>query len=464
MHHKQTLKQTVNFGLGSVAILALGFLLFSYTNCGGFAGDLGGDKKNLLSSTSLLNQNNAVNDDHDCVDYGDGAPQIECPSPTPSMSPTPNPSPTPEPTPTPTPPPPSVDIGAPTMCSHMAMQIAGTGLKYQEKVKFMLQDRNNVSVTKCEMKIEGLRSEIINTRKIVIQSLKQQCPTLTPGNYKMMIVPWDAQPPFKSLSFTVGNIWTADGFTVAAGVTNGFEVKVEATSYGDLKLTSAQLMPGINGPVMAPHVLYDFNQTAGGVGQTAECSLSASPLLVQISRAPRPIELTAPTEGIDFDIFGERNQHKKSRISWLTPASAKVNFFVVLPNKDGDVKGINELFGDNTKGPDGKFSANGYEALAKHDGLKDDGSIDYDLRDGFITEKDPVYQKLRLWSDLNADGVAQPAELFKLGEKKVELIDLSFDPTYAEADQYGNEIKMKSVMKTHDGRLHLMYDIWFRAL
>ncbi|MNL32723.1 hypothetical protein D3C87_1545940 [compost metagenome] len=112
------------------------------------------------------------------------------------------------------------------------------------------------------------------------------------------------------------------------------------------------------------------------------------------------------------------------------------------------------MFGNNTRGPDGRYARHGYAALAKYD-------ID---EDGYISNHDPVYSELRLWRDGNLDGIAQASELYSLDEKQIELIDLHFSNRFKETDAYGNKTLMKSVVKTTDGELHLMFDLWFRYL
>lgn len=188
------------------------------------------------------------------------------------------------------------------------------------------------------------------------------------------------------------------------------------------------------------------------------CDFRASPLIVSLGSSEaeaKGIELTSPTDGILFDILGARSvpaPYSPKQISWLKKGIQHY-YFITLP-KQGIVEGIDQLFGDNTRGPDGKFSANGYQALAKYD-------LD---NDRLITKKDPIYKDLRLWRDDDRDGKAQPYELFTLEEMGVTKIDLTYDDHYKEVDQYGNETRMKSVIETKDGKLHLLFDLWFRPI
>jgi hypothetical protein len=203
-------------------------------------------------------------------------------------------------------------------------------------------------------------------------------------------------------------------------------------------------------------VLYDVN-VPGNYGNGEDpCDTRASPLI--INTAPefeaRAVSLTAPLNGVFFDILGERSfpvAHAPKRISWLRDPDY---MYLALPDGFGQVHGINELFGDSTLGPDGAFAANGYLALAKYD----------DNRDGVIDERDAVFARLRLWSDRNFNGVADPGELIPMSAKGLAAIDLAYDAGFAERDVYGNETKLKSAVRHVDGSLRLIFDLWFRYL
>lgn len=207
------------------------------------------------------------------------------------------------------------------------------------------------------------------------------------------------------------------------------------------------------------YVLYSKNPdlTSGATGEYPdECDVKSSPLVALIGDGSKSIELTSPAAGVRYDIQGENAKpaaHAKKRISWFLNKDHNY-YFIALPNANGEVKGINELFGDNTKGPDGKFAANGYAALAKYD----------DNRDGYITKDDAIFTRLRMWQDRSLDGVSSSEELFTLNELGVSVIDLRFDKGFREIDAFGNETRMKSVIRTTDGKLHLLFDLWFRQL
>ncbi len=216
----------------------------------------------------------------------------------------------------------------------------------------------------------------------------------------------------------------------------------------------------------APLVLADFNPNREPFQAMPQlkCDKIASPLVIHMKsdvEKAQPLKLTSQENGIVFDILGRNSEPEAfspKRISWHR---SHQYYFIALPDANGEVKGIDQLFGDNTFGIDGQFAADGYAALAKFDGKSADGKSTISAADGLISREDEIFSKLRLWQDLNFDGIAQKHELLSLEKVGVTIIDLRYDASYSERDQYGNETKYKSVVKTKDGRYHLLFDVWF---
>lgn len=196
-----------------------------------------------------------------------------------------------------------------------------------------------------------------------------------------------------------------------------------------------------------------------------KCDRIASPLVIHMqpeNLGKDYLKLTSQQDGIMFDILGANSYnapYTPKRISWHR---SNQYLFVVLPDAAGRVKGIDQMFGDNTIGPDGRFALNGYDALAKFDGTSADGRLKLIKPDGFIDERDPIYHALRLWQDKNFDGVAEASELFTLSALGIKLIDLRYDPRFQEVDKYGNETRYKSVVLTKTNRMLLIFDVWFK--
>lgn len=307
------------------------------------------------------------------------------------------------------------------------------------KVAFVKSD-NTIA---CEVSGASLKDGVVNQKKLMASIPAGSCPNLVNGRYTMLVIPSTA-------AFNTNPNVLITTRTMIIGNDDHdnpvpYLVDVSLDSRGYVGLAPA------NGEV--PFILYKPNK---GGALNDKCEQVNSPLVVQLTTRPQKIRLVAPLLGVLFDILGlnDTPAHSKHKISWFNVNDAASHYFIALPDSGGRVKGIDELFGNNTQGPDGKFAANGYEALRKFDS---DG-------DGLITERDDVFSRLRLWSDRNLNGDAETVELFRLDEKALKSIDLNYDPHYAETDRWGNQIKMKSVVENTKGEMFLMYDIWFRQI
>jgi Ca2+-binding RTX toxin-like protein len=96
-------------------------------------------------------------------------------------------------------------------------------------------------------------------------------------------------------------------------------------------------------------------------------------------------------------------------------------------NGNGTIDSGRELFGDQTRLPSGQFAINGFQALSALDSNAD----------GVIDANDAAYADLRVWRDLNQDGVSQAGELQTLGEAGITSINLA-----ANAQGVGSFVKV----------------------
>ncbi|WP_413290655.1 hypothetical protein [Bdellovibrio sp. HCB337] len=324
------------------------------------------------------------------------------------------------------------------VCSNVQTEANAGNLLTSQSVKLVIAPVNGMAAS-CEL-TGDFKNDILNKKQISFKP----CANLAPGSYRVYAVD--------------SAVSSSDMAAVQNKSLTDYDIAFRVNSDSSITYTGRTKV----------EILYDLNKNNSLYGDLknqfgnstdatqAACDTRVSPLIISMNSQARGIKLTSPMDGIQFDILGERSfprAHDKKQISWLTREEQEY-YFITLPNKDGQVSGINELFGDNTRGPDGKFAANGYKALEKYD----------DDRDKLITDQDEVFEKLRLWGDANRDGIAQSDELLPLKEKAISVIDLHYDKRYKETDQYGNQTLMKSVVKTEDGKLHLVFDLWFRYL
>jgi hypothetical protein len=361
-----------------------------------------------------------------------------------------------------------VQIPVTYMCSNRRTDDAGSNVKEAKDLEMQLRDITDDQV-KCK-ESAGVREAILNAKELPVSA----CANLNDGNYIVEVVDPSAQAGKGSRNLL------QDPITVS--VKNG-----KAANIASVRHQKASILYDINikqktsDPRLSRVVATAGSSGSGSAGADAgavpgtmvpatddvvdDCDQRASPLIVDMSpESSSPgIELSSPIDGILFDILGGNSfpvSHSKKQISWLRDPNY---MFLVLPNHEGKVNGIDELFGDNTLGSDGRYSKNGYTALAKYDGRTREGDFLADA-DQRIDSKDPIFNELRLWSDRNGDGIAQESELFTLDQKNIDFIDLRYDSRYLEKDAYGNETRYKSVVALKDGSLRLLFDIWFRYL
>ena len=118
--------------------------------------------------------------------------------------------------------------------------------------------------------------------------------------------------------------------------------------------------------------------------------------------------LTSSEEGVDFDINGDG---VVERVAW-TEAGAEIAFLAMDRNGDGQITSGRELFGNHTI----QGSNNGFDALLRTAAEANSGVLT-----GSAAVDHPLFGRLLLWTDLDHDGISQPAELRPLGDVFAEI-------------------------------------------
>ena len=120
----------------------------------------------------------------------------------------------------------------------------------------------------------------------------------------------------------------------------------------------------------------------------------------------------------DFDANANANADGiKTGTAW---AAADDGMLVWDRNGNGSIDSGRELFGDETILANGQKAANGFAALAELDTGSLVNGIIVGAGDGKFDAKDAQYANLRVWRDLNQDGISQAGELQTLAQRRVQ--------------------------------------------
>ena len=172
-----------------------------------------------------------------------------------------------------------------------------------------------------------------------------------------------------------------------------------------------------------------------------------SPILIDV--AGDGFRLTSLADGVDF---APSHGARPSGTAWTEQGSDDA-WLVFDRDGDGIINDGSEMFGSATPQPEAPVGMlrNGFAALAQYD----------DDHNGAIDAADEALADLRLWQDVNHDGISQPDELHALPELGVAGISLVYVEV-READQHGNSFRYRAEVYGSPGSAVGMtaWDVW----
>jgi len=153
--------------------------------------------------------------------------------------------------------------------------------------------------------------------------------------------------------------------------------------------------------------------SVNGVPEMFDCAETggeeSTPLVLSFSGAPVEYKPMRAAAGFDIDGEGRCDSH-----DWPTAATP---WLAVDLDGSGTIDGGHELFGSGTVLSDGLKATDGFIALEEFDSN----------HDGQVSESDPRWAELVLWSDLDGDKRTDVGELEPLSAYGVAALPLAYD-------------------------------------
>ncbi len=121
-------------------------------------------------------------------------------------------------------------------------------------------------------------------------------------------------------------------------------------------------------------------------------------------------------------------------------------------DKNGKIDSGKEIFGNHSVLSNGATAAHGYAALAELDSN----------HDNLINQADELFSSLKVWQDINQDGISQANELFTLDALGIQSLNLEHQENSKDLGNGNRLTHIGSYTKT-DGTTGEMGDVEFAS-
>jgi hypothetical protein len=211
------------------------------------------------------------------------------------------------------------------------------------------------------------------------------------------------------------NIWQEVGLFNQSGITNSWVWN----PYGQGLAATVRLFLN-HGQIVADELsrIPDIIAERYGQAQNAIQPIRRDPLVLDIDNDG--LETTGIISTTNPILFNHNADGIKTATGWVNADDA---FLVLDKNANGLIDDGRELFGDATIKSNGQLAQDGFDALCDLDSNAD----------GKIDASDAQFTNLRLWRDLNQDGISQSNELLTLNSQNIAAINVAShfqNPTY----------------------------------